>query len=97
MATPTKNITYLTGVYQSVLTPVHSVGLGTQVRATPLSIQMMPKFWRSLTYAATLPSKSLAMVSVPFAFNRSTATKMTIFWRNRLERPLRGQFWPRTR
>lgn len=97
MPSPTKAITYLNGAYPRSSTVFKAVDASPSVRLKARSIQMLPPFWRRVTFTFAAPSSRVLVISKKTYRIARIAMKTTIFWRNRGGRPLRGQLWPRTR
>lgn len=96
MSTPTKNLTYLDGVFQGMRRDKASVSTMQFMEGSPKA--MMPPFWKRLIQAGV--SQSLAecrRASVRLGMELSKTIAITIFWRGKGGRPLQGQLWPLTR
>ena len=97
MATPTKNITYLTGIYAvgRVVLPTEPPPVLEGLVA--LRAQVAPPLWRPIAYVQAQPRAGRVLVAVATHMQAFSALKMTVFWRAGSGRPKRGQLWPRTR
>ncbi len=97
MATPTKAITYLAGIYSmgQVVLPTEPPPVLVGLIAS--RAQVAPPLWRPIAYVQAQPRAGRVLVAVATHMQAFSAVKMTVFWRDASGRPKRGQLWPRTR
>lgn len=95
MPTPVKAITYLTGIFPKAKAPVGET-LVVNARMAVV-MRLLPAFWKPLTIKSVVALARAPYKEVLFTVARYRQVKMTLFWRDLLKRPKRGQLWPRTR
>lgn len=96
MATPVKELTYINGAMPVgealvVANAPHGDGL------VATAIRLPPPLWKPISFRKPDTLGATATMQSPPSVVGLIATKLTLFWRNGLKRPKRGQLWPRTR
>ena len=96
MSTPTKNLTYLDGLYLRLGRASVQPALALKLRLVPLTRLVSP-LWKPLYYLEIKPRMDITSVQGPLDPKLLAAPVLTIFLRKKQYRPLRGQLWPLTR
>ena len=99
MATPTKNITYLTGIFTVAgASPLPAPPPLVVQGMIPVGVEWVSHPLRWPVYQGyPQPVAQMVVGPTPLKVVGYTALKMTVFWRTGSGRPKRGQLWPRTR
>ena len=96
MATPTKDLTYLDGLHLRMERSPVQPAMAMKLRAAPVE-RLVPPFWKPLYYLEIKPRMDITSVQGPLDPKLLAAPVLTLFWRKKQYRPLRGQLWPLTR
>ena len=96
MSTPTKNLTYLNGLHLRMERTPEMPALAMRLMATPVE-RLVPVLWKPLYYLEVKPRIDIPHDQGPLQPKLLAAPVLTLFWRKRQYRPLRGQLWPLTR
>lgn len=98
MATPVKNITYLTGGYGVAPAILLPLTLMTPRGSTILVARLAPKLWKPIRYAAPQAQGPITVKPRPLQLLGWIALVMTPFWRSSSDAiPIKGQRYPLSR
>ena len=93
---PAKAITYLTGANAKARTPFVHRPLVLAARTSLIARVARPR-WKPLNMSGAKPQARTLFVPRPLVLAALAGLKLTLFWRAKSGRPLKGQLWPRTR
>lgn len=96
MSTPTKNLTYLDGLYLRFERSPENLARVTKFRETPI-LRLLPDMWRPLYYLGIQGRLEIQRPVTNLDFEYRATPVLTLFWRKKQYRPPRGQLWPLTR
>ena len=96
MATPTKDLTYLDGLHLRMERSPVQPAMAMRLMVVPVE-RLVPVLWKPLYYFGPKPRMDISSVQGPLQPRLLAAPILTVFWRKKQYRPLRGQLWPLTR